>query len=228
MVRNPVRVQQTPVPIVDFGYRLGDFVDAEAYVGEACRIVAACECDVIGQVGTPFGWDGCVNEHGARARQERFARSAGVPVLTNTLAIVDALRALDARRITLAATYYDAPMRAGWSSFLGACGFEVLATASVVDQGLAGDTDDYMWDLTWSLTDDMVSRSIMACCETDPDADAVVVTGTAARTLALAGPAEERSGVAVVAADTALYWALMRHLALAPARRFSRLFALLD
>ncbi|KAA3634694.1 MAG: hypothetical protein DWQ08_00150, partial [Proteobacteria bacterium] len=77
LVRESIGVQQMPVPIAEFSHQIGAFADAEAYVGEAARILAYCDCQVIGQIGTLFGFDGCATEAAARARAERFGATAG-------------------------------------------------------------------------------------------------------------------------------------------------------
>lgn len=224
LVREDIGIQQMPVPIAEFGYRPGDFADAEAYVGEAARILAACECDVIGQVGTPFGWDHCPDEEAARARAGRLCRTAGVPVLTTVLAVLDAARSAGARRMVVAVPYYDPPVRDLWSEFLGVCGFEVVFAANLVDLGMEQDSNDYRIDFSYSLTDELLTTFITRCAAAAGGGDAVIVAGSACHTMRIAAELERVTGLSVIGADAALYRALMTHCDLTPAADYGSLF----
>lgn len=151
------------------------------------------------------------SEPEARSRGEAMAGSAGIPTIMTGLAIIDGLRSLSAERVAATCTYYENDWRDGFASFLRLCGFETSHVSSLADQGLTK-PDSKIWDYGWSMTDELTSESILAVAEECPDADAIVVTGAGARTLRLLSNLESEVDRPIVAADTALYWAIAREL----------------
>ena len=94
-----------------------------------------------------------------------------------------------------------------------ACGFQVVHASHLIGQGLV-DPDASFGELGWSMNDALTSRSVLRVAELAPDAEAIVVTGAGARTLNILSGLEEKTERPIVAADTALYWAIAREMKL--------------
>ena len=219
-----VRTQQTILPFPDFEYRLENVGAPETVdaIRTCARTLAAAGCDVVVQVGTPFAWAGTTSEREARERAASIQAAAGVPVIMTGLAIIDALRALGARRPALACTYYDRTWSDAWAAFVRGCGFEPASVTTMADQGLveAGDTLETQG---FSMTADLAEKTIEATAHDAPDADAVVVTGTGTRTLTVAPVMEMSLGKPLVGSDTVTYWMAAQWLGLALGDALGRL-----
>lgn len=207
-----VLTQQFPLPFPEFDWSLDTIGSRKTENGMvlAVRTLASLGCRAIGQAGTPFGWAGTRGEAGARRRLRRLQDAAGVPVVTTAAAILDALRALGARRVVLAATYYPEEWKPSWAAFVGSCGFEVAGAENLADLGLAA--PDELWRLGWAMPPRLVAEAVRRAGR--HGADAVVVTGTGNRTLGRIAELERLAGCPVVAADTVLYWHLASTLGL--------------
>lgn len=139
-----------------------------------------------------FGWTG------AHEQAQRVADALGVPASSTSLAFVAALRALDARRVAVAATY-PAAVTARFEEFLAAAGIELLAVGSrgivtALEVGALGRDD--VWEL--------------ATGNDHPDADALVIPDTAMRTVAWLDELEEAVGKPVLTANQVTVWEGLR------------------
>lgn len=203
----PIRTQQTILPMANFAFELPNIARTEPEMMAAARSLGESGCQAIAKTGTPFAWAGAETESAARGRALRLADSARVPVVMAGLAIVDALRALGLSRVAVCTPYYTEEWRACWGNFLRSCDVDVLTMQSMDQQGiLPADVD--IADHSWATSPQMVMRSAEAIMQGAPTAQAVIITGAGARTLALTRPLEAQLGVPVIASDTALYWAL--------------------
>lgn len=132
------------------------------------------------------------------AAQDRF----GYPVITVAQAILDALSALDTRRVVLLAPYPAGLVDAGVAYWRRA-GLDI-ADVRRVDLG-SGDTRRIYGlrsdDALAALEDDMV-----------PDIDAVLITGTGMPTLAALPALAARIGCPVLSSTYCLAWAMLRSL----------------
>lgn len=220
--KEAVRTQQMPLPLPDLDWRLESVANAGEALALSSRLLGQSGCDVIAQDGTPFAWAGVGSEEAARERCRALARAAGVPAHMTALAVVDVLRALGANSLALAATYYPPDWRDAWAHFVGLCGFDTVYVANLTDQGLAT-ASDLMSEYGWSMTPELARAAILRAAKDAPTADAIVVTGIGARTLALLNEVESVAQRPVVGADTALYWAIIRELGLTPRRQLGRM-----
>lgn len=207
----PVRTQQTILPMFNFEFELVNISKTEPELMAAARSLGETGCQAIAKTGTPFAWAGAPTEDQARQRSDRLANTAGVPVVMAGLAIVDALRALNARRVAVSTPYYTAEWRACWNAFLVSCGLDVVSMLSMDQQGIVPKNAD-VGDHSWATSPTMVMLAAEKIKQDTPTADAVVITGAGARTLSLIAALEEKLGVPVIASDTALYWGLARAL----------------
>jgi maleate isomerase len=111
--------------------------------------------------------------------------------------------------VALACTYYDDEWKASWRGFIEACGFDVVYAATMANQGLV-QTDDPFHDYGWSIAPELTRACVVKSAEDAPDAEAIVVTGAGNRTVGVLPELEALTGKAIVAADTAPYWAAAR------------------
>ena len=153
------------------------------------------------------GWD--------RDMMATIARTAGVPAVATTPAVIDALRLFGARRISVA-TPYPEWNNARLRAYLEATGFEVLnleaepTAAQAGNQGINDQDPDVIVDFA--------SR---AC---RPEADALLCSCTAWRSVEAVEEIERRVGKPVVTSNQAAIWASLRALGLTePVAGFGRL-----
>lgn len=139
-----------------------------------------------------FGWSG------AREQVRGIADVLRVPASSTSLAFVEALRALDARRVAVAATY-PADVTARFEDFLAAAGIELLAVGS---GGI----------ITAAEVGTLGREDVLALVTgTDhSDSDAVVVPDTAMHTVAWLDELEETVGKPVLTANQVTVWEGLR------------------
>jgi len=210
IVLQEVQTQQTILPLLDFDYQIGSFASLQMDLNMAAQLLKASGCNLIVQVGSPFAWAGTKNEEEARQRCESMSTTAGVPVIMNTLAIIDALRAINVRNIAVNCTYYKPEWRDRFGDFLSMCGFNPLYLSNLADQNLV--EPDNIFSLGWAMTSQLTINSTLAVAKAVPEAEAIVVTGAGARTLDILNEMETHVKRPIIAADTILYWAVAREL----------------
>ena len=139
-----------------------------------------------------YGWDG------ARDQAERLAAVAGVPASSTSFAFVHAARAMDIKRVTVAASYPDDIARL-FVDFLGAGGIEVvsMASADIVTAAEVG-----------AMSPEAVVE--LAVSHDHPDAEAVLVPDTAMRTLGEINAVEAALGKPVLTANQVTVWEGLR------------------
>ena len=146
------------------------------------------------------GWD--------REMIDTIQRVAGVPAVATSPSVVEALRFFGARRLSVATPYPD------WNNqklrgYLEALGFEVLnlegepRAAKSGNQGI-NDQDP----------EDVIAFAARVC---RPDADALLCSCTAWRSLEAVAEIERRTGKPVVTSNQASIWMAYRALGLTPA-----------
>lgn len=214
VIEETVRVQQAPLLLPDFDFQLESIAapSIQDHLNLNACSLKAMSCELIVQVGTPFAWAGTHSEAEARARCDTMQQAAGIPCIMTALAIVDGLRAFGISTIAINCPYYEPEWRDQFSTFMEQCGFKVLKAANLHDLGLTErgkSLKDY-----YSLSQDLTNRSFLALAKAAPDAEAIVIPGTAVRTLPILATLEAEIGKPIVAADTILYWAIAHHLGL--------------
>jgi maleate isomerase len=141
------------------------------------------------------GWD--------REMLERIEKTAGVPAVGTSPSVVEALRSLGARRISVATPYPE------WNNtrlraYLGAQGFEVLNLEAEPTAARAGNQG--INDQDPAVVVDFAAR---AC---RPDADALLCSCTAWRSVEAVAEVERRTGKPVVTSNQASIWMTLRRL----------------
>jgi maleate cis-trans isomerase len=189
-----------------------------AEIETGARYLATAKVDVISYgctTGSFFkgpGWD--------VEMIELIQRTAGVPAVATSPAVVAALRAFGARRISVATPYPEWNNRK-LRAYLEAMGFEVLSldaepvAAASGNQGI-NDQDP-----------EMIVQFAARVCR--PEADALLCSCTAWRSVEAVEEIEQRIGKPVVTSNQAAIWASLRILGLAePIRGFGQLLRSLE
>ena len=211
VVEEKVFTQQAPLLLPDFDYQLSSISSVQDELNLCSRSLKSMGCNIIAQVGSPFSWAGIKSELDARLRMKSMQESSGIPVIMTGLAIIDRLRILNINKVAVNCSYYDSEWRDSFSSFLEICGFQVDHCSTLSDQGLAPE-DSKMQDFGWSMTDELTIKSVEFVSNSAPKAEAIVITGAGTRTLSLLNELEFSTNRPIVAADTAVYWAIAHEL----------------
>jgi maleate cis-trans isomerase len=157
VVEEDVRTQQAPLLLPEFDYRLESIASVQNELNLCARSLKAIGCDLVAQVGGPFGWACAGSESEARSRNEYMAKAANIPTVMTSLAIVDGLRSLGVKKVAVNYTYYETDWRDGFAAFLRMCGFGTIHVSTLSDQGLTESTAK-MEDFGWSMTYELASR----------------------------------------------------------------------
>lgn len=135
-----------------------------------------------------FGWDG------AATQAREVGEALGVPASSTSLAFVDALMEIGARRVAVAATYpHDVSVH--FRSFLEAGGVEVL---SLVSHDIA----------TAALAGELSAEGVIELAKSNdsPDAEAILLPDTAMHTARLIPELERELGKPVLTANQVTVW----------------------
>jgi maleate cis-trans isomerase len=144
-----------------------------------------------------------------------IAREAGVPAVATTPSVVEALRAFGARRLSVATPYPEWNNRK-LRAYLEAQGFEVLNVDGEPRAAAAGNQG-----INDQPPDTVVEFAARVC---RPEADALLCSCTAWRSVEAVDALERRTGKPVVTSNQATIWAALRALRVArPIRGFGRL-----
>jgi maleate cis-trans isomerase len=139
-----------------------------------------------------FGWEG------AQRQAADLEAHFGAPASSTSLAFVAALRALELRRVAIAATYPE-PVTARLVDLLGDAGFDVVAAGSrgIVTAAEVGTLD----------ADALVA---LVRAGDRPDADVVLVPDTALHTVRSLETLEQAVGKPVLTANQVSVWEALR------------------
>ena len=172
-----------------------------AEVESGARYLATARVDVVaygcttGSFYKGPGWD--------RDMVATISRTAGVPAVATTPAVVEALRFFGARRISVA-TPYPEWNNARLRAYLEAQGFEVLNLEAEPTAACSGNQG--INDQDPAVVVEFASR---AC---RPDADALLCSCTAWRSVEAVEEIERRIGKPVVSSNQASIWMTLRRL----------------
>lgn len=222
-----VGVVQRVMHVPDYGFALEERAANFDQLEESAVCLAEAGCQVVGQVGT--NWVHCsgTTPEDIRALCQTIGEKSGARFLMAGLCIVDALRALGARRIAVANGYFRDDWRDGINRFLAQAGFEILWSGNLIDQGLyrsVAELEEIERRTRWCYPARDIVQAVHRAHLAAPDADAVVQTGAGFRTVSHIEAIEGLIGKPLVPSDVALYWAMLEQLALdAPVRGVGRL-----
>jgi maleate cis-trans isomerase len=186
-----------------------------AEIETGARYLATARVDVIaygcttGSFYRGPGWD--------REMLARIEREAGVPAVATAPSVVEALRFLGARRVSVATPYPD------WNNqrlraYLEAVGFQVLNVDGEPRAAASGNQG-----INDQSPESVVQFAASVC---RPEADALLCSCTAWRSVEAVDVLEQRTGKPVVTSNQAMIWAALRTLGLKhPIGGFGRLLA---
>jgi maleate isomerase len=184
-----------------------------ADIAAGARYLATARVDVIvyacttGSFFRGPGWD--------REMLALIAREAGVPAVATTPSVVEALHAFQARRISVATPYPD------WNNqrlrvYLEARGFEVLNVDGEPRAAASGNQG-----INDQSPESVLEFASRAC---RPEADALLCSCTAWRSVEAVDALERRTGKPVVTSNQSTIWSALRILGITePIRGFGRL-----
>jgi maleate isomerase len=160
---------------------------------DAATLLAHAKVNVIGYGCTASGFLHTPAQDQALAA--RIAADTGIPCATSSRAIVDGLRALRAKKLSLASPY--APwLNERLKQYLTADGFEVLAM-----QGLATEAHSTITrERILALVDEVMR----------PDTDAIFISCSNFRTIEIIDTVEKKYGKPVVTSNASMMWAMLR------------------
>ena len=218
------RVNHVP----DYAYELEERARNFDLLEESAICLGRSFCQVIGQVGS--NWVHC-NGTGpdeiARICDE-ISEKAGARFLMAGHCLVEGLHALGAKTITVANGYYRDDWSRGINGYLEAAGFEILWAGDLIDQGLVESQEEKLRieaETLWDYPNHLMIAAALDAHERAPSADAIVQTGAGFRMLQVIDTIEGRTGKPLVASDSVLYWAMLKHLGLAAAPGYGHLLS---
>ncbi len=216
--------------IPDYDYRLEERATNFGLLEESAICLGRSFCQVIGQVGS--NWVHCNGTSPTDIERicDDISNKAGARFLMAGHCLVEGLRAVGARTITIANGYYRPDWSAGINGYLEAAGFEILWAGDLIDQGLVADEAEKLAieaDTLWDYPNHLMIAATVGAHDAAPEADAIVQTGAGFRMLQVVDTVEGQTGTPVVGSDFALYWAMLRELGLPAAPGHGSLLATL-
>jgi maleate cis-trans isomerase len=176
-----LQVQQTILPPPGFDYSFAAIAQSEPHLVTAAQLLAEAGCELIIQDGPGFGCLIGRTPAGAREAGDRIGRACGVPVVLNTVAILDELDRVGARRVAVAAPYYSPEWKSIFAEFLLHGGYRIEAFQTFVEQGLFPDQATVS-ARRYQFSEDEVMASLRRTRAAAPAAEAMVIVGTGIRT----------------------------------------------
>jgi arylmalonate decarboxylase len=135
---------------------------------------------------------------------ETLKKATGLPATTMSTAVIEGLKTFGAKRV-VSATAYDDAVNRRLQAFLKESRFEVLGVKGLGIEKV-GDVD--------RVTQDVLLKFCAGVRETQPKANAMLVSCGGLRTLELLAPLEQRGDVPVVSSTPHALWAGVRLLGL--------------
>jgi len=184
-----------------------------ASVGAAARRLAERGAQVIALMGTSLSFYRGPDFNAAL--EQEIADSSGLPALTMSSAILDAISHLGVRRLAVATAYRD-EVNDALLRFLEAAGLEAL---SLKHLGIAS------IDEVHAVGEDEVTELAQRALAAAPDAEAVLISCGGLATRAAVRTIETDAGIPVISSPLAGLWATMHAAGLDPrAQGIGRLF----
>ncbi len=167
--------------------------------------------DIIAQSGTPFSF---AKEGGLAYTQKLHAkleRVTGKPVVMMGLAVINALKNKGYKSVAVACTYYNDDLATRYARFLEDAGIKVLAMENWVSQGFFKSQDTIEETQFWYPMSYTYKAARMVSSHA-PEADCVVISGGAVRTMDVLEPLEYDLRKPVISSDAAFFWDILTRL----------------
>ena len=221
------RVNHIPAYEYELDQRANNF----SLLEESAICLGLSNCEVIGQVGS--NWvhcNGTSPDDIVRICNEIWEK-AGARFLMAGHCLVEGLREIGAKRITVTNAYYRDDWSKGINRYLEAAGFEILWAGDVIAQGIVADHGEKLRieeATLWDYPDHIMFQSGVEAHKRAPMADAIVQTGAGFRMMQVVDAVESATGKPVVGSDFALYWAMLKYLGLPAAPGYGLLLSTLS
>ncbi len=192
--------------------------------------------DACGQVGT--NWVHCQGTTPTEIDEicQRISDQYETPFHMAGFCVVEALRAIGAKRVALNSVYYWPDWRDGYARFLREAGFDLAYVGNFVDQGFFA-SQQTVNDCHWIFDGSLAERSMIRVVEQATEVDVIVVNGMPnfrrsdglpQRMVSLDQRLESVVGKPIISSDTSLYWRIFRTLGTAPTGHQGRLLSSLQ
>jgi maleate isomerase len=191
-----LHLTRTPFVPVEVSLDLARLVSEHETLGDAVRALNAVAPEVVAYACTSGSFVGGVA--GERAMCEAMTRAGAVPSLTTSGALLEALRELGARRITLV-TPYTVSVTQSLEEYLAEAGIKVTGRASL---GLTR----HIWKVPYREVVDMARRAVRGA------ADALFISCTNLPTYDVIPQLEAELRIPVISANQVTMWAALRQL----------------
>jgi arylmalonate decarboxylase len=171
-------------------------------IGPAGEKLAAQGVNAVVLMGTSLSFykGAAFNEH----LTEILKKATGLPVTTMSTGVVEGLKTVGAKRV-VAATAYDSEVNRRLQTFLKESGFEVL--------GVKGLGIEKVEDVD-RVTQDGLLKFCVGVRDTQPKANAILVSCGGLRTLEILAPLEQQGHIPAVSSTPHALWAGVRLLGL--------------
>lgn len=171
-------------------------------IGPAAEKLASQGANAVVLMGTSLSFykGAAFNEH----LTEILKKATGLPVTTMSTGVIEGLRTVGAKRV-VAATAYDGEVNRRLQTFLNESGFEVL--------GVQGLGIEKVEDVD-RVTQDGLLKFCVNVRETQPNANAILVSCGGLRTLEILAPLEQKGHIPAVSSTPHALWAGVRLLGL--------------
>jgi len=224
-------ILQRVTHIPDYNWELSARTTYFDVLEEGAVCLGLSHCDVIGQVGS--NWVHCcgTTPDEIEAYCAEISEKAGARFLMAGHCLVEGLREIGAKKITVVNGYYRDDWSAGINRYLEAAGFEILWSGDLIDQGIVADHEEKLRieaATLWDYPDHIMYRAATDAHARAPAADAIVQTGAGFRMLQVVDAVEGATGKPLIASDFALYWAMLKHLGLPAAPGWGHLLTTLQ
>jgi maleate cis-trans isomerase len=206
-----IDIAQTIMPPVGFDYSFEQIEQVEPHLESAAQLLKEAGSEVIIQVGPAFAYFNDYTSAGARALQQRLTDLCGCQVILNGVAVLDAVKALDRRRIVLACPYYNEQWKSRFLTFLESLDVVVEGCQTFTEQGIFASQQE-VDARHYHFSAEEIKQSIRQARASAPHAEMVLVGGAGVRFLGIIEELENELGVPVLSADVALHWATAKAL----------------
>lgn len=204
-----VGVLQRVLHLPGYEYELGQRAAAMDELAASALALAESHCDVVVQVGTNWVHAAGTSPTQIETMIDQVSSDIGAPFVMAGMSLVRALRAIGARTVAVANSYYRPDWSDGINRFLTQAGFEIRWAGNIIDQGIYSSLDELLEveaATLWNYPPEIVRRALLGAHDAAPDADAIVQTGKGFTTVALLDEIERRTATPVIASDAATYW----------------------
>lgn len=217
--------------IPDYAFELKQRAKHFSLLEESAICLGRSHCQAIGQVGT--NWVHCNGNSPEDIVRicDQISQKAGARFFMAGQCIVDGLREIGAKKISVANGYFREDWSRGINRYLEVAGFEILWAGDLIDQDIVASHAEKLLieaETLWDYPSHIIIAAAVDAHKRAPLADAIVQTGAGFRMLQVVDTIEGQTGKPLVASDFAVYWAMLKHMGLPAAPGHGHLLSTLS